>query len=76
MLTVEGLEKLGDPEIGLKPQTVPVGSPLLQERVTVWVAPLASTRLILLEPEFPCVRVIIPELDMEKSKARGWPETR
>jgi hypothetical protein len=66
VLTVRLLEKVGDPEVGLKEHEAPDGNPL-QARVTGCDARLSRPRVMVLDPDPPCTTVIAPEDKIEKS---------
>jgi len=63
------LLKVGDPDAGLREQETPEsGAPQFTDRLTGWGVPLIKVTMIVVEPDPPCVRVIAPELEREKSK--------
>ena len=73
VLMVRVAEKVGEAlQLGvpmqppLKEAEAPAGSPLT-ERVTGWVFPLTKLTVIVLDPELPCMTVMPPEFDNEKS---------
>jgi hypothetical protein len=72
VLTVKVLVKVGLPDGGLTLHDAPEGSPV-HDKPMACVEPLVKVTVILLEPELPCVTVIPPELESEKSKLLGLP---
>jgi hypothetical protein len=68
---VKVLEKVGLSDEGLKLQEAPEGRPLVHDRVTGCVEPLSKLAVMVFDPELPCVTVIPPLLDNEKSKEDG-----
>jgi hypothetical protein len=73
VIMVSVLEKVGDPEEGLKLHEAPEGSPALQAKETGRVEPLLRVAAIEFDPELPEATEILPELATEKSN--GGPVT-
>lgn len=65
---VSVLEKVGEPDVGLKEQEAPAGRSLVQDRVTVPAELVKRMAVIVFEPLLPCIIAIPPELIRKKSK--------
>jgi hypothetical protein len=66
VLMVSALEKIGNPDAGLKEHDAPAGRPPVQERLSDCDVPFDRLAAMLLEAALPADRVMPPEFDNEK----------